>query len=74
MPIPGIIPQGPATAKDLRSPGLGRYLGLLICLLPKPGYLASPSNLPALEAGRRAARLVYLASIWSGEQMPGTPS
>lgn len=51
MPIPGVIPQGPVTAKDLRSPGLGRYLGLLICLLPEPGYLASPSNRLALGAG-----------------------
>lgn len=67
MPIPGVIPQGPVTAKDLRSPGLGRYLELLICLLPEPDYLASPSNLSASGAGGSAARLFYLATIWSGE-------
>lgn len=69
MPIPGIIPQGPATTKDLRSLGLGRYLELFICLLPKPGYLASLSNLPALGAGRDAAKLVPLVAVWSGEEM-----
>lgn len=67
MPIPGIIPQGPATAKDLRSPGLGRYLGSLICLPPEPGYLVFPSNLLALGAGGSTAQLFYLAAIWSGE-------
>lgn len=71
MPIPGIIPQGPVTAKDLRSPGLGRYLGLLICLLPEPAYLASPSNLSALGAGGSTAQLFYLAAIWSGEKTTG---
>lgn len=71
MPIPGIIPQGPVTAKDLRSLGLGRYLGLLICLLPEPGYLASPSNLSALGAGGSTAQLFYLTAVWSGEKTTG---
>lgn len=67
MPIPGIIPQGPVTTKDLRSPGLGRYLGLLICFLPEPGYLASLSNFSALGAGESAVQLFYLTEIWSGD-------
>jgi len=73
MPIPGIIPQGPVTAKDLRSLGLGRYLGLLIFLLPEPGYLASPSNFSALGAGWSAAWLFYLSAVWSNEQTQGAP-
>ena len=73
MPIPGIITQGPATTEDLRSLGLGRYLELFICLLPKPGYLASLSNLPALGAGRDAAKLVPLAAIWLGEETLRAP-
>lgn len=67
MAIPGIIPQGPGTSKDLQSPGLGRYLGLLICSLPEPGYQASPSNLSSSGAGGSTAQLFYLPAIWSGE-------